>query len=334
MSAPTTQGAATVVVRAGFACRVCGSTGPFTGYRVREMMFGSGELFDYALCASCGCLQIIDIPQDLDRHYGEGYYSYGAGGTQRADSAVRRARNRHLAGRFSPLGWLAAKFRHHAALASLRPLRLPTTARILDVGCGGGELLLNLQSAGFTQLLGADPLVANDLDLGGGLRVLQRELQAVEGEFDLVMFHHALEHVPDPGAALRAAWQRLAPQGRCIVRIPTVSSWAWRHYATDWCALDAPRHLILHSRKSIEQLARASGLLVESIGDDANGFQFWGSEQYRRGIALMRPGNRNIEPAPGLFTAAQLRGFERHARELNRQGDGDQIVVYLRRPAS
>lgn len=297
------------------------------------MMFGSGEFFDYALCDRCECLQIIDIPDDLGRHYGEGYYSYGAGGARRADGAVRLARNRHLAGRFSPLGWLAAKFRHHAALASLRPLHLPTTARILDVGCGGGELLLDLQSAGFTRLLGADPFVAQDLDLGSGLRVLRRELQAVEGEFDLVMFHHALEHVPDPDAALRAAFQRLAPQGSCIVRIPTVSSWAWRHYGVFWCQLDAPRHLILHSRKSIELLARASGFVVESISDDANGFQFWGSEQYSRGIALMRPGNRNIEPAPGVFTDAQLRDFERRARDLNRQSDGDQIVVYLRRPA-
>jgi SAM-dependent methyltransferase len=333
VNTPATKDAVAVPVRAGFACRVCGSTGPFTGYRVREMMFGSGEFFDYALCDGCGCLQIIDIPQDLGRHYGEGYYSYGAGGARRADSAVRRARNRHLAGRVSPLGWLAARFRHHAALASLRPLRLPLNARILDVGCGGGELLLDLQSAGFTRLLGADPFVAQDLDLGGGLRVLRRELQAVEGEFDLVMFHHALEHVPDPQAALHAAFERLAPQGRCIVRIPTVSSWAWRHYGVHWCALDAPRHLILHSRKSIKLLAHASGFVVDSIGDDANSFQFWGSEQYSRGIALMRPGNRNIEPAPGVFTDAQLHDFERRARELNRQSDGDQIVVYLRRPS-
>jgi SAM-dependent methyltransferase len=328
---------ASASIPTAFACRVCGSTGPFATHRVREMMFGTQEAFDYALCEACGCLQIVHIPTDLGRHYGEGYYSY-SGGAARApgalEQALERARNRHLAGRFDVLGWLASQARPYTALASLRPLRLAPSARILDVGCGGGELLRALQAAGFTRLLGADPFVASDLDLGGGLRVLQRELAAVDGEFDLVMFHHALEHVPDPRAALQAAWQRLAPGGHCLVRIPTVSSHAWQHYGVDWCALDAPRHLMLHSRRSITLLAEQCGFSVERIDDDANGFQFWGSEQYRRGVALMRPGHTNIEPAHGLFTARELQAFERRAQELNRRHEGDQIVVYLKRSPS
>jgi SAM-dependent methyltransferase len=322
----------------GFACRVCGSAGPFSTYRVREMMFNAGDQFDYALCSACGCLQIVTVPTDLARHYGEGYYSYStpaaaSGFKQGLSRWIRRARSRHLAGQVDVLGGLIARWKPHTALASVGALRPRRDARILDVGCGGGELLLALQAAGFTHLLGADPFVARDLDLGGGLRVLRRDLSAVDGSFDIVMFHHSLEHMPDQGAALRAAHQRLASGGHCIVRIPTVSSAAWREYGTDWCALDAPRHLVLHSRDSIRLLAQANGFEVKDIHDDANGFQFWGSEQYRRGIALMRPGSTNIEPAPGAFSPAQLREFEQRARELNRRGEGDQIVVILRRSA-
>jgi hypothetical protein len=121
------------------------------------------------------------------------------------------------------------------------------------------------------------------------------------------------------------------PGGRALVRIPTVSSHAWRRFGTHWCALDAPRHLYLHSRESIQMVAEDCGLQVESIHCDANEFQFWGSEQYRRGIALMRDGERDIRPAPGLFTSAQLREMARQARELNRKGQGDQIVVHMLR---
>lgn len=317
-----------------FRCRICEHAGAFRVFRPREMMFGSGEVFDYVLCPACGCLQIAEVPDDLARHYGEGFYSYG--GWQRRDglaAALLRARNRYLAGDANPLGWAMARARPFTALASLRRLQLARDARIVDVGCGGGELLLALQSAGFESLLGVDPFVAEDIDLGGGLQVRRCELNAVEGDFDLVMFHHSLEHIVDSVGALHAARRLLAPGGRCIVRIPTVSSHAWRHYGTDWCALDAPRHIVLHSVDSIRGMAGRCGFVVEKIVSDANGYQFWGSEQFRRGIATMRPGSQDIAPAPGVFAPAELKAFERRAKALNAADDGDQIAVYLNRGA-
>lgn len=297
------------------------------------MMFGPGEHFDYRLCAACGCLQIAEIPADLSRHYGAGYYSFGERATAgRLGGLLVRARNRHLAGRKDPLGWALAKLRPFRALASLQPLGLRPDARIVDVGCGSGELLLALQSAGYTRLQGVDPFIAQDLDLGGGLRVQKAELDALpSSSFDLVMFHHSLEHIVDEAAALRAAHRLLVPGGRCLLRIPTVSSHAWQHYGVNWCALDAPRHLVLHSRQSIGVLAERCGFKVSRITDDADAFQFWGSEQYQRGIPLMRSGCHDITPAPGAFTVAQLRDMDRRADRLNREHAGDQIAVELQR---
>ena len=314
-------------------CRICDSAGPFQHHRVRDMMFGPGDHFDYRLCAACGCLQIADIPADLSRHYGEGYYSFGERTTPgRIGRLLVRARNRHLTGHVNPLGWAMAQLRPFRALASLGPLGLLPDARIVDVGCGSGELLLALHSAGYTRLQGVDPFIAHDLDLGGGLRVHKAELNALPASsFDLVMFHHSLEHIVDEHAALRAAHRLLVPGGRCLVRIPTVSSHGWQHYGTDWCALDAPRHLVLHSRQSIAVLAERCGFRVCRITDDADAFQFWGSEQYRRGIPLMRSGCHDITPAPGVFTAAQLRDMARRAEQLNREQAGDQIAVELLR---
>jgi SAM-dependent methyltransferase len=328
-----TPEALTLKPLAGFRCRICDGVGPFQTYRVREMMFALGERFDYALCAACGCLQIVEIPTDLSRYYGAGYYSFGPRATPgRVGEALSRARNRHLVGRTDPLGWVLAKLRPFRALASLKPLQLAHDARIVDVGCGSGELLLALRSAGFTRLLGIDPFIERELDLGGGLRVLRAELGSLpNSSFDLVMFHHSLEHIGDEHAALQAAHGLLVPGGRCMVRIPTVSSYAWRHYGVDWCALDAPRHLVLHSTHSIRLLADRCGFRVTSISDDSTSFQFWGSEQYRRDIPLMRRGCNDIVPAPGAFLPSQLRDYVRLADQLNRQRDGDQIVVELQR---
>lgn len=42
---------------------------------VPEMMFGTGESFDYATCRACGSLYLDAIPEDLGRYYVENYYS-------------------------------------------------------------------------------------------------------------------------------------------------------------------------------------------------------------------------------------------------------------------
>ena len=111
-------------------CRICDSAGPFQHHRVRDMMFGPGDHFDYRLCAACGCLQIADIPADLSRHYGEGYYSFGERRAPgRLGRFLVRARNRHLTGQFNPLGWVLAQRRPFRALASLQSLSLRPDAR-------------------------------------------------------------------------------------------------------------------------------------------------------------------------------------------------------------
>src|ERR1700742_3262586 len=62
------------------ACRLCGSTGPHKNISVRELMFGSRELFEYYSCVACDTLQIVDALEgdDLMRHYPSNYSSYDA----------------------------------------------------------------------------------------------------------------------------------------------------------------------------------------------------------------------------------------------------------------
>jgi SAM-dependent methyltransferase len=325
-------------VNTDWHCRVCGGSGRFESYWAHEQLRRLDEVFEYRLCPDCGCLQIAEIPDDLGRYYGSDYYSmreppqYGW-----LTRALLRASNHYQSGRFNPVGaWVAWRYPFHA-LAALRPLRLSHDARILDVGCGRGVLLQALQSIGFKRLLGVDPFIARDLDLGGGLQVRRAELaelaasaatNGADGAFDVVMFHHSLEHIDDESGVLRAAHAVLAPGGHCIVRIPTVDSYAWRHYGVDWSELCPPYHLTLHSRRSIVLLVERCGFQVMSVKDDSNQLQFWGSEQCRRGIALMRDGA--VTPLPGQFTDRELRGFERRALALNRRGDGDLITVYLK----
>lgn len=316
-------------------CRVCQGRSVLGRHSVREMMYGTREAFAYFQCADCLCLQIEQIPNDLARHYGQGYYSYRRA-ARPAHWLKRWAghwRNRWAVFGGSALG--AALYRRSPSieLRSLRPLALQPGTRVLDVGCGSGHLVFALGDLGLRQVTGIDPFVPQDIAFDNGVRVLRQGIEALQGAWDVVMFHHSFEHVPDPRATLAHAARLLVPGGQCLLRVPTVTSHAWRHYGVNWVQLDAPRHLHLFAHESIRRLAADCGFELEAIVHDSYALQFWGSEQYAAGVALNDERSHARHPQASPFTAAQIAEFERRSVELNRQQQGDQAAFYLRRRA-
>jgi SAM-dependent methyltransferase len=321
------------------ACRICGAS-DLRRFEARELMFGTRERFDYAACAGCGCVQIAAIPADLARHYPAAYHRRVARPVE-AGATKRRVRHAlaQLAGRGAlGRGALALAARLHPALAHyagfLEPYRrlgVTPRQRILDVGAGGGQHVAALRAFGFARAAGIDPFVAADVPAAdGGTLVRRGAIADAGGPFDLIELHHSLEHMPDQAAALGACRALLAPGGAVRVRVPTVTSEAWARYGADWVQLDAPRHLYLHSHASLGLVAKQAGLAIADLACDSTAFQFWGSEQYRRGVALDAPTSYAVDPAASGFSAADIAGFDAEARALNAAGRGDQIDVVLR----
>ena len=121
------------------------------------------------------------------------------------------------------------------------------------------------------------------------------------------------------------------PGGRILVRMPTPSSHAFTTYGAAWAQLDAPRHLVVLSRAGVDRLCERVGASVVSVDDDSTGFQFWGSEQYLRGIPLMDSRSVMVKPRDTPFSKARLRGWEKHAAVLNKEGRGDQSAWVIAR---
>ena len=297
-------------------------------------MFGWREEFEYLECARCGCLQIAEIPANLAKYYpSDGYYSYKAPKAKRNPGwalALRHERTRYWLGELSVPGALlaaASKRNEHFDWFRGRGVRLDS--RILDVGCGAGGLLMKLQRDGFTALLGADPFIQADIDYGNGVRILKKSVDELDGRYDFIMLHHSFEHMPDPAAALRALAPRLAPGGTLLLRIPVADCWARRHYGIDWMAWDAPRHLYLHTRKSMALLAEGAGLAIGEVVCDSSGQQFSSSELYIRGVPYVEHGKYRPGGRADAFSQQEWDGFQRRAAELNARGEGDTACFYL-----
>jgi SAM-dependent methyltransferase len=301
-------------------CTFCGGRRVAT-HRARELRYGTLEEFAYGECGECHALELLDVPDDLGRYYPPEYPSFGAPG-ERLRHPLRRIRNQLLLGRRGPVARMVGRARPHPAAVWLGKTGTTRSSRILDVGSGAGSLLAELALAGFERLTGVDRYVDTDID-GDGYRVIKGTLSDVDGEFDLVMFHHSLEHMVDQRAAMTDAASHVSPDGWCLIRLPIVPNVAWQTYGTDWVQLDPPRHLVIHSVASLARIAAEAGLDLRAVDYDSTGVQFAGSEAYRRGLAL--------DAMDRAFSAAEWHDFERRAADLNAARRGDQAALYFRR---
>ena len=303
-------------------CGICGNAANNEEVHAQELMFGSQAWFTYSRCGECGCLQLVDVPSDPVGFYPEGYYSYSDG---HGEGRVARRLARRLRASAVLRGWPLPSRVPGPSWRTWFPSGMTRDSAIIDMGCGNGARLRLLRQEGFTRLAGFDPFLPPGV-VGPTAIDLSRTVKADWlGAFDVVMFHHSLEHMPEQAEALRLAVTLLRPGGEVLVRTPLSDSFAFESYGHHWVQLDAPRHLFLHSRRSLSLLVSQVGLHIIDVRYDSTGFQFWGSELYRRGAPLDGTDRRQH------FSPELLEEFERKARRLNAEGRGDQAAFRLRR---
>jgi SAM-dependent methyltransferase len=316
-------------------CKICNHSNGNKPYIVREMMFGFRDEFEYLECSKCGCLQIVKPPDDLSKYHPNEYASFQApppvmSGNHFIKFYFKRKRleyvllGKSIIGRFLSKIYGAPEY-----IDWFRRAKLQLDYEILDVGCGTGELLLELRHEGFRNLSGVDPFINNDVIYPNGVKVVKRPLEEIEGQFDFIMLHHSFEHMPEPLLALKQLHNILKPNRFVLIRIPLASSFAWREYGVNWAQIDAPRHFFLHTLNSMNILASQAGFEIADVVFDSKEFQFWASEQYLRDIPLMDATSYCFNPEKSIFSQEQIAAFKAKARELNKMNDGDQACFYL-----
>ncbi len=299
-------------------CKACLSNGEHRRHIFLEMMFGTRERFEYQECIDCGTIQRLSDVADESRFYPDGYYSFAKPPRISWIAAIRDA---HALGKKSILGAVASFVRYDPIVGIMGHFQIDLRSRVLDVGCGSGNLLQRMSAAGFKNLTGVDPYISKPTS--GAPTIHKSNLGDISGEFDFIMFNHSLEHVAHPDQSLVDAKKLLAPGGRILVRVPTSTSHAWLEYGPNWVQLDAPRHLVIPSRKGMKALAERCGLSIGQSIDDSTAFQFWGSEMYRRSKPLASSGPDDV------FSRRELRGFAKRAAKLNMKRQGDQVAFLL-----
>lgn len=166
-------------------------------------------------------------------------------------------------------------------------LRPVDGGRLLDVGCGSGELLRFMQDLGWSAE-GVDfdaEAAKNAAAKSVCVHVGSLESQKLtEGTFDAITMSHFIEHVHQPRRLIEECRRILKPGGYLVVVTPNSESLGHRLYRENWMHLDPPRHLHLFNKRTLRKLAEGEGFTVVEIFTsirDAYGM-FLGSHSIRR----------------------------------------------------
>lgn len=160
-------------------------------------------------------------------------------------------------------GWVPAPgyvLRRSRVLRSLAPLPRGT---LLDVGCGAGALIRDLQGLGFS---------CTGLEMGEAARAVARNICADQPQiqiletpgsdwakrFDYVVSFEVLEHIEDHERALATWCGWLKPGGRILLSVPAGPE---RWNASDvWAG-----HYRRYTRDMLLALANQAGLAVDTL---------------------------------------------------------------------
>lgn len=157
--------------------------------------------------------------------------------------------------------------------------RYRQTNRLLDLGCGAGDLLQTARKQGWQgQGLDVSSQAAKHVrELG--FEVFEGELEAAEfpdGHFDVVTAAELVEHVFDPRALVREVVRILRPGGLFWLTTPHARGLSARLLGLKWQCIWPPEHLQLFSIAGLRALLRNAGfrdVRVDTTG--GNPIEIW-----------------------------------------------------------
>ena len=195
----------------------------------------------------------------------------------------------------------------------LRVARELAPARVLEVGCGAGDLLAELAARG-CEVVGVDASAAaraEALQRGaafpGRVRV---EAELPEALFDLVLAFEVLEHLPDERGALESWRARIRPGGHLLLSVPA--------HRRRWGPHDVwAGHLRRYERAELAERLAEAGLAVEFVWSYGFPLANW-VEPLREWVAARRnPGESDMSAAQKtLRSGVERGGVERLASRL------------------
>lgn len=206
--------------------------------------------------------------------------------------------------------------------------------RLLDVGCGSGELLTRMRARGWVVIgVEPDPKAAvgarqSGLDVRDGMLA---DAQFDGETFDAVVLSHVIEHVHDPIALVRECRRVLRPGGTLVVLTPNLASLGHRRFGPDWRGLEPPRHLHVFSMRALMACVSTAGLTVAHARTSARLVRgiWWVSR-----VTQHEAGHRRRKPGILTYLESWAMSLVEDVLRTRDANSSEEIVLVATRPRS
>ena len=137
--------------------------------------------------------------------------------------------------------------------------------RLLDLGCGAGNFLLEMKKMGF-KTTGVDiSKNAREIASGKGLIILQGELKDQKfpnNYFDIITLWHVFEHLLDPSSIIQEIYRIMKKDGILLIETPNIDRLSLLLFKKHCFHLDLPRHLYHWSLDTLTKILEKNGFKV------------------------------------------------------------------------
>ncbi|MCX6811167.1 MAG: class I SAM-dependent methyltransferase [Candidatus Berkelbacteria bacterium] len=229
-------------------------------------------------CPICAQEKSKKILKVRDFRYRLNYYSY----LKKCDSCdsifLSPRPTKENIGNFYP-----SKYFDHGGKADSRKVSLPyrefysivkkmalEPGKVLDLGCGKGDLLIGLKNQGW-QCYGTE-ISRESVEYArrnwGIKNVMVKDVERTifESEyFDLIIMHHVLEHLYDPKTMIKKIKRWLKKDGILLLAVPNFNSLSVKIFKEKAFSLDVPRHLFQFTPNNLKKLIEGSGFKIKAL---------------------------------------------------------------------
>ncbi|MDA3896726.1 MAG: class I SAM-dependent methyltransferase [Desulfobacteraceae bacterium] len=262
-------------------CISCGNTGALLFPHMRDHLFGVSGSWTLIKCKHCGLVWLHPqpSPEEIPGFY-KAYHTHQAPdhiprisiesallipgtlmGYRNSHLGVKgRARGRRL----SMVGPIREIGKRSVMWLSAHP-----GGKLLDIGCGNGVFLFNMQKHGWNVYgVETDPKAVQNARKKFNLEKIHlgtlEDAGLTDATFDAITMNHVIEHMLDPIDAIKNCFRLLKPGGVLVIATPNAESIGAMHFKSLWRGWEPPRHIHIFSPRSLSLVAEQAGFHIVS----------------------------------------------------------------------
>lgn len=232
-------------------CKICGHTGALSVFYGPDRLMRLPGTFRVVRCYHCGTFyQWPQLPWEQLQTYYQGDYDSYITALRDEPSRLRRLTRRVY----------TLKMRQFVE-------KFHSSGVLLDIGCGTGVFLEEMQMSGGWKLYGIEPTSAAATYVRERFAIpvindLVENISLPDNQFDVITMWNVFEHLENPRLTVQKIYSSLKSGGVVIVAVPNYESISRVVFGKYWCGWDLPRHLFVLPRSTLLWLFTQTGFIA------------------------------------------------------------------------